>query len=117
MGELEKEWKEKLAEWDKHMRAKLPKWFVRGPARSPETPSPLTMRTRDRLRHLRARTRRRRKRRNKRGATVLQEELPNHLDNCSLHSQLPPVDCDLKKKCLSAAYQLSFCFSLILMPV
>merc|ERR1712203_697046 len=75
---------------------------------------------------------------NKRGATVLQEELPNHLDNCSLHSQLPPVDCDLKKifclhsffdisvetdfnyifkKCLSAAYQLSFCFSLILMPV
>merc|ERR1712226_358835 len=107
MGELEKEWKEKLAEWDKHMRAKLPKWFVRGPARSPETPSPLTMRTRDRLRHLRA-PRRRRKRRNKRGATVLQEELPNHLDNCSLHSQ--PVDCDLKNKyfvfILSSTFQL-----------
>merc|ERR1712226_1335546 len=109
MGELEKEWKEKLAEWDKHMRAKLPKWFVRGPARSPETPSPLTMRTRDRLRHLRAlKRRRRRKRRNKRGATVLQEELPNHLDNCSLHSQ--PVDCDLKNKyfvfILSSTFQL-----------
>merc|ERR1712061_442704 len=81
---------------------------------------PLTMRTRDRLRHLRAlkrrrkrkrrRTRRRRRRRSKRGATVLQEELPNHLDNCSLHSQLPPVDCDLKNKyfvfILSSTFQL-----------
>merc|ERR1712076_47576 len=58
----------------------------------------------------RRRTRRRRKRRNKRGATVLQEELPNHLDNCSLHSQLPPVDCDLKNKyfvfILSSTFQL-----------
>merc|ERR1711953_1142994 len=93
----------------------FPSGSERGPARSQETPSPLTMRTRDRLRHLRAlkrrrKRKRRRTRRNKRGATVLQEELPNHLDNCSLHSQLPPVDCDLKNKyfvfILSSTFQL-----------
>merc|ERR1719494_1806395 len=36
--ELEKEWKEKLAEWDKHMRAKLPKWFGERPGKKPGDP-------------------------------------------------------------------------------
>merc|ERR1712037_718836 len=64
-------------------------------------PSPLTMRTRDRLRLLRAlRRRRRRKRRNKRDTTNSQEDLPpNHLKNCSFYSQLPTFDCAPKNKC------------------
>merc|ERR1711934_963870 len=59
------------------------------------------MRTRDRLRLLRAlRTRRRRKRRNKCDTTNSQEELPpNHLKNCSFYNQLPTFDCALKNKC------------------
>jgi hypothetical protein len=67
------------------------------------------MRTRDRLRLLRAlrrrrkrrkrKTRRRKKRRNKRDTTNSQEELPNHLKNCSFYSQLPTFDCALKNKC------------------
>merc|ERR1712037_319632 len=81
----------------------------RGPARSLEIPSPLTMRTRDRLRLLRElrrrrrkkrKTRRRRKRRNKCDTTNSQEELPpNHLNNCSFYNQLSPFDCAPKNKC------------------
>merc|ERR1719175_276763 len=66
------------------------------------------MRTRDPLRLLRAR--RRRKRRNKCGNTDSQEELPNHLKNCSLYSQLSPFDCALQNKyfvfILSLRFQL-----------
>merc|ERR1739842_63974 len=67
------------------------------------------MRTRDRLRLLRAlrrrrkrkkrKMRRRRKRRNKCDTTNSQEELPNHLKNCSFYSQLPTFDCAPKNKC------------------
>merc|ERR1740116_392383 len=89
-------------------RPSCPSGSERGPARSLEIPSPLTMRTRDRLRLLRAlrrrkrrkkrKTRRRRKRRNKCDTTDSQEEQPNHLKNCSLYSQLSPFDCALKNK-------------------
>merc|ERR1719350_807241 len=36
--ELEKEWKEKIAEWDKHFKAKLPKWFGERPGKKPGDP-------------------------------------------------------------------------------
>merc|ERR1712025_26846 len=59
-----------------------------------------TMRTRDPLRLLRALRRRRRekKRRNKCETTDSQEELPNHLRNCSNYSQHSSFDCALKKQ-------------------
>merc|ERR1719352_70255 len=103
-------------------RPSCPSGSERGPARRPETPSPLTMRTRDRLRLLRAlrrrrkrkrrRTRRRRKRRNKCGNPVSQEELPNHLKNCSLYSRLSPVDCALQNKYLVFILSLRFLLEL-----
>merc|ERR1712109_414461 len=68
-------------------RPSCPSGSERGPARSPETPSPLMMRMRDRLRlprvlrkrkrRKRKRMRRRRKRRSKSGQIVRQEEPPN----------------------------------------
>merc|ERR1711913_255911 len=77
------------------------------------------MRTRDRLRLLRAlrrrrkrkrrRTRRRRKRRNKCGRTDSQEEeLPNRLKNCSLYNQPSPFDCPLKNKYFVSILSLRF---------
>merc|ERR1712037_918983 len=88
-------------------------------ARSLEIPSPLTMRTRDRLRLLRAmrrrkrkkrKTRRRRKRRNKCATTDSQEELPNHLKNCSIFTQLSPIDCPLilSWRCLLKLKNISY---------
>jgi len=35
---LEKEWKEKFAEWDKQFKAKLPKWFGERPGKKPGDP-------------------------------------------------------------------------------
>merc|ERR1712110_778824 len=40
-----------------------------------------------------------RKRRNKCDTTNSQEELPNHLKNCSFYNQLPTFDCAPKNKC------------------
>merc|ERR1719210_3067155 len=62
-------------------RPSCPSGSERGPARSPEIPSPLTMRTRDPLRLLRV-LGRRRKRRNKcalASSREEEEELPNRL--------------------------------------
>merc|ERR1712112_203031 len=62
------------------------------------------MRTRDPLRLLRAlrrrrrKKRRRRRRRNKCKTTDSQEELPNHLRNCSNYSQHSSFDCALTKQ-------------------
>merc|ERR1719234_2321506 len=100
------------------LRPSCPSGSERGPARSPETPSPLTMRTRDRLRLLRAlrrrrkRKRRRTKRRKKCGNLVSQEELPNHLKNCSLYSRLSPVDCALQNKYFVFILSLKFLLEL-----
>merc|ERR1711971_1531199 len=58
------------------------------------------------------RTRRRRKRRNKCGNPVSQEELPNHLKNCSLYSQLSTVDCALQNKYFVFILSLRFLLEL-----
>merc|ERR1712107_480056 len=88
---LEKTWKEKMDDWGKRPKASCPSGSERGPARSPETPSPPMMRMRDQLRlprvlrkrkrRKRKRMRRRRKRRSKSGQIVRQEEPPIHLRN------------------------------------
>merc|ERR1712192_76729 len=56
------------------------------------------------------RTRRRRKRRNI--CPVSQEELPNHLKNCSLYSRLSTVDCALQNKYLVFILSLRFLLEL-----
>merc|ERR1712203_221867 len=107
-------------------RPSCPSGSERGPARSPETPSPLMMRMRDRLRlprvlrkrkrRKRKRMRRRRKRRSKCGQIVRQEEPPIHLRNCSLSQLLhkrTAVDscCTLQKQTLRPSreiFQLEF---------
>merc|ERR1719361_3398906 len=108
-------------------RPSYPSGSERGPARSLEIPSPLTMRTRDRLRLLRAlrkrrkrkkrKTRRRRKRRNKCAGDTTEAK-----KNCRTTSKTAPftVNCHrlivllktnkyfnfIHKRCLSS-YQLS----------
>merc|ERR1712209_69976 len=95
-------------------RPSCPSGSERGPARSPETPSPPMMRMRDRMRlprvlrkrkrRKRKRMRRRRKRRSKCGQIVRQEEPPIHLRNCSLPQlyKTTAVDscCTLQKQTL-----------------
>merc|ERR1712107_651259 len=90
-----------------------PSGSERGPARSPETPSPPMGRKRKRRK--RKRMRRRRKRRSKCGQIVRQVEPPIHLRNCS-HPQLhktTAVDsfCTLQKQTLRPSreiFQLKF---------
>merc|ERR1712066_277124 len=92
-------------------RPSCPSGSERGPARSPETPSPPMMRMRDQLRLPRVL----RKRRRKCGQTVRQEEPPIHLRNCSLpqlHKTIA-VDscCTLQKQTLRPSreiFQLKF---------
>merc|ERR1712080_415692 len=60
---LEKTWKEKMDDWGKRPKAKLPKWFGERPGKKPGDPESLTTRTRDLLRLLRGLRKRRRRRR------------------------------------------------------
>merc|ERR1712053_41755 len=74
---LEKTWKEKMDDWGKRPKAKLPKWFGERPGKKPgdpespddedEGPAEAPRVLRKRKRRKRKRTRRRRKRRSKSG--------------------------------------------------
>merc|ERR1712088_1207225 len=93
-------------------RPSCPSGSERGPARSLEIPSPLTMRTRDRLRLLRAlrkrkkrKTRRRRKRRNKCAGDTTEAK-----KNCRTTSKTAPftVNCHLLIVLLKTNISFSF---------
>merc|ERR1712018_635748 len=61
---LQAAWKEKYDEWLKRPKTKLPKWFVKGQARRPETQTPLMMMMRPQLKlQLRKKRKKRKKKR------------------------------------------------------